>query len=354
MDTKKVQCYHFQPDVKEIVGTFVNGTISGNAKVIFTNGEAMISKFVNDIPLGNTRYWNSRNELVKYCYIEKHHSLIRGRTWSKIGNMLVWTNEDSFYKEPHGESWTVFVPLNLHEKMFVGHLDLISGLVSDIHNVDVKITSSCKGCPLSLKYEIRQFEDYDLLLYKNQTKIHVIYNDHKSQMCQPFKSDESVMSKFIAWETTISNFTNIENAFELFMHLKPEIAPVDSSATKFITNITIFTESDRIKANVSLWEGKTLPWMISSMGLDSDGKLHGYFSLNLEQQFWNQTGNSNFFPWSIKSISGTFIHGLLEGYVIWITWYNTVMFASVKNGVLHGPAFAFNRQPVYDIWVGSI
>ena len=46
-------------------------------------------------------------------------------------------------------------------------------------------------------------------------------------------------------------------------------------------------------------------------------------------------------------------HGHIDGLVLLSTWQGTAMYANIVDGVLHGPAFATLRQPVFDIWVGQ-
>ena len=89
------------------------------------------------------------------------------------------------------------------------------------------------------------------------------------------------------------------------------------------------------------------------MSVDSEGKLHGVCVFNLIDKHINQTVTHEFFHWSFKFISGMFVHGHIEGLVLLSTWQGTDMYANIVNGVLHGPAFANLRQPVFDIWVGQ-
>ena len=89
------------------------------------------------------------------------------------------------------------------------------------------------------------------------------------------------------------------------------------------------------------------------MSVDSEGKLHGVCGFNLIDEHINQTVTPEFFHWSFKFISGRFVHGHIDGLVLLSTWQGTAMYANIVDGVLHGPAFATLRQPVFDIWVGQ-
>ena len=62
LKTMNKTCFFNAVGVKEVVGSFVNGTISGPAKVSLKNGNVIISTFVNGTPLGPSRLWISSQE----------------------------------------------------------------------------------------------------------------------------------------------------------------------------------------------------------------------------------------------------------------------------------------------------
>ena len=66
LKSKNKTCFINAAGVKEVVGSFVNGTISGPAKVSLKNGNVIISTFVNGTPLGPKRLWiSSQDKLNK-------------------------------------------------------------------------------------------------------------------------------------------------------------------------------------------------------------------------------------------------------------------------------------------------
>ena len=102
-------------------------------------------------------------------------------------------------------------------------------------------------------------------------------------------------------------------------------------------------------ANISHWGGDFIPWRFWLGSLDSKGLLHGTCTFVLPVDYYNKTGMHGFLDWSIKLFSGTFDHGKLNGAVLIVTWDTANIFATFKDGELHGPAFGFGKIPVFDI-----
>ena len=62
-------CIRNNFNIKEVVGTFVNGMISNQAKVVFKNGDIIISSFLNGNPNGPKRLWKkSEQNLSRYSF----------------------------------------------------------------------------------------------------------------------------------------------------------------------------------------------------------------------------------------------------------------------------------------------
>ena len=125
----------------------------------------------------------------------------------------------------------------------------------------------------------------------------------------------------------------------------------DPNMEQLIKVIQDLIQQNSFFANLSVFEGPILTWRIGKISFDKNGKLHGVCGFQIIPEHINKTGMPDFFHWSIKFFSGRFHHGQLEGLVLWTTWQGTLMYANVRNGVLHGPAIATLRQPIYDVWV---
>ena len=339
----------------EVVGTFLNDTFNGPAKVVFTNGERIVANFSSGIPNGPVRKWKSYNQLSALYYAENHEFLTKHRKWKLIKEeFLVWTDE-SFINE-NEESWSVFVPLDLSKEIFVGKLDTILGLAEDLHLAEVEITSDESECFLTLNWKLKEKLNYKLSLFGKDFKIPE-ERPQNELMCKATQSDNlSAKDEFLMWEQFISENLNFNDMIHMLSFLKPETSNLQPEKVKkkFLSKIYIFTKNNQILANMSHWEGKIATWKPYQISLDPNGKLHGVCGFELLPEFYNKTGTHDFFHWSLKHFSGRFVHGKLEGYVSFLTWQGTVMLATFKNGELHGPAIGLGRAVVYDIWVRNL
>jgi antitoxin component YwqK of YwqJK toxin-antitoxin module len=50
-------------DPVEIIGTFVNGTLNGNAKIVLHDGRIIIANYLNGLSDGFSREWNKNGTL---------------------------------------------------------------------------------------------------------------------------------------------------------------------------------------------------------------------------------------------------------------------------------------------------
>ena len=55
-------CIRNNFNVREVVGTFVNGIISNQTKVVFKNSDIIISSFLNGNPNGPKRLWKKSEQ----------------------------------------------------------------------------------------------------------------------------------------------------------------------------------------------------------------------------------------------------------------------------------------------------
>ena len=58
-----------------------------------------------------------------------------------------------------------------------------------------------------------------------------------------------------------------------------------------------------------------------------------------------------FLDWSPKLISGIFNHGNLDGVVNIQTWRGQPGYLTLRNGVIHGPAYFHGQVPILDMEV---
>ena len=159
--------------------------------------------------------------------------------------------------------------------------------------------------------------------------------------------------QFMSFEDILQEAYMKASPSEVLTYLKPEESKMDPKRVKqsFMDVKSIYEENGIFYANISLWNGDVLPWQGHVFSLDLQGHLHGTCTFVLPSEHYNSTGTHDFLNWSIKLFSGNFIHGKLNGIVILVTWNAANIYATFKDGELHGPTFAYGRIPVFDIEV---
>ena len=78
-----------------VVGTFKNGSFHGPGKVIFEDGDSLISNFKNGRPAGVTRSFNKEGKLRQLSYEDV---MMKGYKWTTLhSNYLFYTDVSSFF-----------------------------------------------------------------------------------------------------------------------------------------------------------------------------------------------------------------------------------------------------------------
>ena len=160
-------------------------------------------------------------------------------------------------------------------------------------------------------------------------------------------------NQFFEWEQSLDNSYKKLEPYEVLSSLKPEESDVDHFKVKqkFLIIDSIYGQSTgTLFAKISHWGGASIPWKFWG-SLDGKGLLHGSCTFELPQDFYNKTGTHEFLDWSISFFSGNFHHGKLNGVVTLKTWNGGNIFATFKDGEMHGPAFGFGRIPIFDLAV---
>lgn len=246
------------------------------------------------------------------------------------------------------------VPLNSSEEILVGSINHLTGIVTNLHTADVEITSSEDDCIMELKWTKKDRQNFNLLVkkYMDYQKI-PIFDYEKDPMCkvnQPINGTPE--QQYLAWQGTLKKSGDLvaNRIFEVISYLKPVTEPMNPAKVKlpFMSNATVGIRNNQIYLFASHFNGKTLPWIATEISFDTEGMLHGYCSFQLERAYFNQTGTHDFLNWSMKSFSGRFLHGKLEGLVLIQTWRGVILFVEFKDGQMHGRAHAIGQKFIFD------
>ena len=336
------------------VGTWTNGTLTGPAKVIFEDKSMLIGNFRNGFPVGFIRKFGQNNNDLNELFYED--LMEKGRSWILKDNYLIWKNT-AFVQEE--DPFAVLIPLDKTEKVLTGTLNLPLGLIENIYGATFEVTSPSDYCSINLKWAPTEKKKFKLI-FTDKKVIKFPMTNETQQNCkigQP-KMPASVEDQFLAWgKSMYSNVSEYYNGgmYNLFQ-LRPDNSPVENeqACSLFISSLKLYLDVRTIKANISIWNGPIHDWQADTITIDTKGQLHGACVFQLNPEFYNQTGEHEVLHWSPKVFFGKFHHGSLDGVVLIVTWKGEFIYASFKDGVMHGPAYSAGVVNIYSMEVSYV
>ena len=326
--------------VKEVVGTFKNGTLEGVAKITYLDGHKSIANFKNGVYYGHRRDWNSNGTLVQVTYYNQFHM---SPSWRRYGNYLVFSDTTKIKFEDGNKNAVDFVFDISTSKSYVG--TLINPLqdervLLDIHKVElVEDSINTKSCLPRPDWKIKSKTDYILLL-KYDKKINLRQQKTCSSVFNGKNKD--IESVFYSWYDRRYLLPEDEYGFLNLWKVKQEPSPVDLDKVKipFISNIQLVDFEYQI-FNLTLFNGQPSGFRMLEGSVDQNLKLHGSCILVSLEMKSGLVGTHPMLHWTPLEISGIFINGILEGPVRITTTNNNIIFATFRNGVMHGPVFSY-------------
>ena len=296
--------------------------------------------------------WNSDKNLTNLVYIDGQP---KSMCWSYFQDYLIW--EDCSIVKESSELWSLLVPLNSTKDILIGKIysenSFEFGVGEEIHSVNVHITSENDSCFLTLEWTKIEKKDYVLFLKSSDREVSISSYETMPMCKENQPKNGTISEQYHAWNGLFQE-TQMGRYFHFGVkYFKPELSPLDPTKVKqkFLTNVKIYSKNNEIYANMSHWQGNTLPWKAHRISLDNNELLHGTCSFSLLVNWRNKTGTHEFLKWSLKYFSGRFEHGKLQGIASLITWNGAYIIAMFKDGELHGPAIAMGVVPIYDLGV---
>ena len=110
---------------------------------------------------------------------------------------------------------------------------------------------------------------------------------------------------------------------------------------------TSILDMDTNKVLVTFHDGKQVNFKFLGGSLDPDLRLHGICELTTTKAESEKIENYPHFEWKPINIVGRFSHGKLQGKSLIGMSQHSLLFANFKDGVIHGPVFAFGVVPHY-------
>ena len=326
--------------VKEVVGTFKDGTLEGVAKITHLDSHKIIASFKNGIYYGHRRDWNSNGTLVQVTYYNQFHM---SPSWNRYGNYLVFSDTTKIKFEDGNENDVDFVFDISTSKGYVGTLKnpiQDERVLLDVHEVElVEDSINTKSCLPRPDLKIKSKADYILLL-KYGKKIEL--GQQKTCSSAFTGKNKDVESIFYSWYDRRYMLPEDKFGFLNLWKVKQEPSPVDLDEVKvpFISDIQL-VDFDYQIFNLTLFNGQPSGFRMLEGSVDQNLKLHGnciLVSLDIESGL---VGTHPMLHWTPIEISGKFFHGIIEGLVRITTTNNNIIFATFKDGVMHGPVFSY-------------
>ena len=340
--------------LKEVVGTFINGSLHGNAKLKWEDNSFSISKFHNGYIHGFQRIWDSNGNLLQAG--EYYKGMKIGYHWRMIFHHLAYidTNLVNNGTIPR----TLLFPLlkngNFDDPIVGLFLPHINTLEDVFQAYLTHILSEDSACLLTLAYKTATTQNYRYMI---RTKTKYSMTLHKNSTFCPkttnkyFKDPtEKLLNFFNDVDQLIygGDYENILEGFRVLWQLKPMLdGPDIAGSIKLISNVTFDIKNRKGTANIL----GSIPLTITfdHIVVDNQGKLNGYCELNIVNRDRKFVSRDRTLQWHPYKIKGIFVHGELNG----ITVVDTNTFSSgwvtTKDGVLHGPCIFHGLQPILPV-----
>ena len=299
----------------EIVGSFVNGVLSGNAKIIFSNGKVIIAGFAKGLAEGFRREWDESGNLTFVGFSYKGAKA--GKAWQRIGKNLVYTDVATINRS---DDVSIVLPIEKGTKSLyalAGKLWHPYGILDDVqgvqilgpelneHSCTLKISAKPNGnAPKSL---------YDLTGDKfiDTGSCNFLSHENFGSM------DSNIAQKLEKWYHGL-NLEVVNKTFHLAVLQMRQEKEEPTSGSLIISEMSFNHEnvSDTSPASmtVTFFEQQQSKVFVGHASFDEQSKFHGLVQLHVD----NQEGFDHNFGFEMRHISGlmgVFNHGIIEGLV---------------------------------------
>jgi len=203
-------------DIVEVIGTFVNGVLHGNAKFVLADGKVVIASYVNGLADGLSRDWDEKGALTSVSFFYKGVKV--GKSWQLIGKSLVYLDASTLNRS---DDLTIVIPFlagSTNTQILAGKFWTHISVLNDVQQVkNVKLEKEEDGCILNFSLELEMGQNL-ALYYDIQWDQFIKKFDaqQSAENCQDFDTTGSSTSqKLEMWFKKMNDGTQIE-------HLSPD------------------------------------------------------------------------------------------------------------------------------------
>ena len=342
-------------NVAEIIGTFKKGFLHGKAKVSYDEGSYSIANYRNGKVHGYQRIFGPNGTLVEAGVFDGGWPT--GRFWKIESDSLIFYDRSMVVDD---YKYSLVFPLtkegNLKDPM-AGDFNPHSSSLANTHKVLLKgILSDRSDCVLEIDYQLLEKQTYSYSIFSH-TKF-PLFLDHDSLLCNIIQKNESSTpaSKLDNWlsaidetlEPIMNGFTDTgsvhshKRAHEILWRLKPiREDPNHNISQKLIHDINVDRENQSISASILGSPPLQLRFLGGEVALDSENRPHGFNDLQVIVADKHRIPKATSLGWAPRRITGFFRHGLLNGVASISSNRSNLVWATVKDGVLHGPTLTY-------------
>uniref|UniRef100_A0A0K2UYC2 Uncharacterized protein n=1 Tax=Lepeophtheirus salmonis TaxID=72036 RepID=A0A0K2UYC2_LEPSM len=314
--------------IESIVGTFVNGTLQGNAKITF-NGKTgfVISSFHEGVPHGLKRSFSHSKELIGAEIVSMNSPV--GYYWKSIVDGtsylldFIHTNETAHQMDAYQS-----LVFNSSTNTFIGgtfprYLDFLYDPYSPKGLTFKDDTQDCIKYLLWEKTYPAPEEVYSLIK-------HSLISALPSEKELSPESEAPAPSRLIRFRKSV-----LDNEALWTIKLRNTLKPVDKDAKiLFLTDITR-TAGNNINLYTCLLCGERVNMTHREGLLDSEGRFHGPTWISIMSE--NQT-RDKIFNTTISNIWTQFDHGTLQDGLLKIQYKDIRnVYVHIISNTLHGP-----------------
>ena len=342
-------------NVEEIIGTFKRGFLHGKAKVSYNEGSYSIASYRNGKVHGYQRMFGPNGTLVEAGVFDGGWP--SGRFWKMESNSLIYYDR-SMVVDNYKNS--LVFPLSKEGKLrdpMAGDFNPHSSSLSNIRQALLKdILSDKLDCVLEIDYQLLEKETYSYSIFSH-TKFS-LFPDHNSLLCNIIQKNKTSTpaSQLDNWLSAIdetldpmqNGFTDTgsvhshKRAHEILWRLKPiKEDPNHNISLKLIHDINVDKENKSITAKILGSPPLQIRFLGGEVTLDNKNRPHGFNDLEVIVEDKHRIPKATSLGWAPRRITGFFRHGILNGIAGISTNRSNLVWATVRDGVLHGPTLSY-------------
>ena len=335
--------YYKGISIKEVIGTFKNGSIHGLTKVIYNDNSSYIGHYKNGKAHGYGRIFDSEGNLREAGgYVSGWEA---GYHWEhQFGHVLYKNVERINDNVPLTLVFAIANDGSLTNPI-AGDYFPHTGILTNIHHVRlINVLSSKSHCMLDIDYNLSHIENYTYSL-SSKLKYPLFGQKEYLPLCNRATTYETsnVAKQLRNWIDYITGLLEKRSrAPEILWQLRPELEQLDeANAIKLISNIAFCEKMKSMTARILGSPPVKIKFRTGSFNLDKNLRLNGYNDIEIiskEQQYVPRNKPLRWYP---TRVAAKFDHGVLNGLAFITTNVLTYVWAMVKNGILHGPCVVY-------------